>query len=198
MITKPKDIGLMSAFTGLLIVIKKTQQAEKSAIEALQHSQCAINTLQIQNNLTRDRVEEVMQLVNQRCDRVEQKLQEDINDFPNHQVIELHNLSKPKTKQVTFTEEELENILVTLVADLCAKKKNTSISLCVLGTHFYRIYDQSLSSVLKQLKLGKYCINFLKKRPNKFHVTYRDGASFVSLVHSVKDLTENNTLVKVA
>lgn len=123
-IAKPKDIGLMSAFTALLIVIKKTQQTDKSTVEALQDSQCAINKLQIQNNLTSDRLEEVMQLVNQRCDRSEQKLQEHINDFPNHQVIEQPKLSKPKTKQVTFTEEELENSLVTLVADLCAQKKN--------------------------------------------------------------------------
>ncbi len=73
-----------------------------------------------------------------------------------------------------------------------------SVSLCDVGSHFCRIYGKSLSSVLKELKLEKYPVKFLKKRPNKFHVTYQDGASFISLLRSVKESKENNILVKVA
>ncbi|WP_143167717.1 hypothetical protein [Chroogloeocystis siderophila] len=140
-------------------------------------------------------MEEVMQLVNQRCDRVNQKLQEHI-DAPNHQVIEVPKLSK--TKRVTFTEEELENSLVTLLADLCAKKKTASVLLSVLASHFCSIYGKSLSSVLKELKLEKYPVNFLKKRFNKFQLVYQNQDYFISLVRSVKESKENNILVKVA
>lgn len=195
MITKPKDIGLMSAFTALLIVIKKTQQAEKSTVEALENSQDVVNQLQIQNDRVADlevkqdnRVEEVMQLVNQRCDRLEQKLQELINDSPSHQVIEFPKSPKSKIKLVTFTEAELENTLVTLVADLCASSKTGNVPFSILAGYFLRTYGQSLSSVLQELKLGKKPVNFLKKRLNKFQVVCHNQVDFISLVPSVKEL----------
>jgi hypothetical protein len=78
------------------------------------------------------------------------------------------------------------------------QKKTASVLLSVLASHFCSIYGKSLSSVLKELKLEKYPVNFLKKRFNKFQLVYQNQDYFISLVRSVKESKENNILVKVA
>lgn len=71
---------------------------------------------------------------------------------------------KPQTNNSTAVSSraELEHILVTMIKSTTQKSSGGYISIADIGTQFQRHYGQSITSVLKQLKLNIKVINFFK------------------------------------
>lgn len=98
----------------------------------------------------------------------------------NRQVIDMPELDKPHSKLLISTREELDNLLVALVADLCSHHNTSRIKLSSLGIQFTKIYGQSLSSALTKLNLGIKPLTFFKKNP-RFQIIRHNQDYFVSV-----------------